>query len=65
MNIHGIHHITAISSDAQSTYDFDDVQTYHLFIGNKNGAPAWDQRLELVEVEEIAEEELNKLHTFI
>jgi glyoxalase family protein len=58
MNIHGIHHITAISSDAQSTYNFytkilglrlvkksvnqDDVQTYHLFFGNKNGSPGMD-----------------------
>lgn len=58
MNIYGIHHITAISSNAQSTYDFytkvlglrlvkksvnqDDVQTYHLFFGNKNGSPGMD-----------------------
>lgn len=58
MNILGIHHITAIASDAQKTYDFytkvlglrlvkksvnqDDVQTYHLFFGNKNGSPGMD-----------------------
>lgn len=58
MYIHGIHHITAISSNAKSTYDFytsvlglrlvkksvnqDDVQTYHLFFGNKTGSPGMD-----------------------
>jgi len=58
VNVKGIHHITAISSDAQSTYDFyskvlglrlvkksvnqDDVLTYHLFFGNKYGSPGID-----------------------
>ncbi len=58
MSVHGIHHITAISSDAQATYDFytkvlglrlvkksvnqDDVLTYHLFFGNKFGSPGFD-----------------------
>ena len=58
MDIQGIHHITAISSNAQKTYDFytkiiglrlikksvnqDDVETYHLFFGNKNGTPGLD-----------------------
>lgn len=58
MDIQGIHHITAISSDAQKTYDFytnvlglrlvkksvnqDDVETYHLFFGNKTGTPGFD-----------------------
>ena len=58
MLIHGIHHITAISSDAQDTYNFytrilglrlvkksvnqDDVETYHLFFGNKTGSPGFD-----------------------
>ncbi len=56
--IHGIHHITAIASDPQKTYDFytqtlglrlvkksvnqDDVQTYHLFFGDKVGSPGMD-----------------------
>jgi glyoxalase family protein len=54
----GIHHITAIASDPQQTYDFyskilglrlvkksvnqDDVQTYHLFFGDKTGEPGMD-----------------------
>lgn len=58
MKINGIHHITAISSDAKATYDFytsilglrlvkksvnqDDVQTYHLFFGNRTGTPGMD-----------------------
>lgn len=58
MDIQGIHHITAISSDAQQTYDFyskvlglrlvkksvnqDDIETYHLFFGNKIGTPGFD-----------------------
>ncbi len=58
MNVHGLHHITALSSDAQLTYDFytnvlglrlvkksvnqDDVLTYHLFFGNKFGSPGFD-----------------------
>lgn len=58
MDIKGIHHVTAISSDAQKTYDFyskvlglrlikksvnqDDVLTYHLFFGNKKGTPGLD-----------------------
>jgi glyoxalase family protein len=56
--IKGIHHITAIASDPQGTVDFytqvlglrlvkksvnqDDVQTYHLFLGDKIGAPGLD-----------------------
>lgn len=58
MNVQGIHHITAISSSAQETYDFytkilglrlvkksvnqDDVEIYHLFFGNKVGSPGMD-----------------------
>lgn len=58
MLVNGIHHITAVSSSAQATYDFytkvlglrlvkksvnqDDVQTYHLFFGNKTGGPGMD-----------------------
>lgn len=54
----GIHHITAIASDAQKTYDFyagllglrlvkktvnqDDVTAYHLFFGDKLGNPGMD-----------------------
>lgn len=54
----GIHHITAIASDPQKTYDFytktlglrlakksvnqDDVSTYHLFFGDKTGEPGMD-----------------------
>jgi glyoxalase family protein len=54
----GIHHITAISSDPQKTYDFyskilglrlvkktvnqDDTETYHLFFGDKLGHPGMD-----------------------
>jgi glyoxalase family protein len=53
-----IHHITAIASDAQKTYDFyakvlglrlvkktvnqDDVSAYHLFFGDKSGHPGMD-----------------------
>ena len=56
--IHGIHHITAIASDPQQTYDFytkvlglrlvkksvnqDDVATYHLFFGDTVGSPGMD-----------------------
>jgi glyoxalase family protein len=56
--VHGIHHITAIASDPQATYDFytqvlglrlvkksvnqDDVQTYHLFFGDRVGEPGMD-----------------------
>lgn len=56
--VSGIHHITAISSDPQQTYDFyakilglrlvkktvnqDDVQTYHLFFGDEAGEPGMD-----------------------
>lgn len=55
---YGIHHITAISSDPQDTYDFyshilglrllkktvnqDDTKTYHLFFGDKIGSPGMD-----------------------
>lgn len=58
MNVTGIHHITAISSNPQTTYDFytrvlglrlvkksvnqDDPATYHLFFGNKTGGPGMD-----------------------
>lgn len=54
----GIHHITAISSDAQTNFDFyskvlglrlvkktvnqDDPKTYHLFYGDKLGNPGMD-----------------------
>lgn len=54
----GIHHITAIASQAQATVDFytqtlglrlvkktvnqDDPQTYHLFFGDKLGEPGMD-----------------------
>lgn len=54
----GIHHITAIASDAQATYDFyakilglrlvkktvnqDDVTAYHLFFGDQAGEPGMD-----------------------
>lgn len=55
---YGIHHITAISSDPQKTYDFythilglrlvkktvnqDDTSSYHLFFGDKVGSPGLD-----------------------
>ncbi len=55
---YGIHHITAISSDAQDTIDFyshilglrllkktvnqDDTRTYHLFFGDAQGSPGMD-----------------------
>ena len=58
MHVNGIHHITAIASDVQQTYDFytkilglrlvkktvnqDDVGTYHLFFGDKTGSPGMD-----------------------
>lgn len=58
MTTTGIHHITAISSNAQQTVDFyagilglrlvkksvnqDDVSTYHLFFGNREGSPGMD-----------------------
>lgn len=58
MTVSGIHHITAISSNPQETYDFytqvlglrlvkksvnqDDPATYHLFFGNKTGGPGMD-----------------------
>lgn len=58
MSIHGIHHITAIASDAQATHCFytnvlglrlvkktvnqDDTATYHLFFGDKTGSPGMD-----------------------
>lgn len=54
----GIHHITAIASDARKNFEFytnilglrlvkktvnqDDVQTYHLFFGDKEGYPGMD-----------------------
>lgn len=54
----GIHHITAIASDAKKTFEFyskilglrlvkktvnqDDVQTYHLFFGDRLGHPGMD-----------------------
>lgn len=53
--VHGIHHITAISGDAQKNFDFytdvlglrfikktinfDDPHTYHFYFGNYNGNP--------------------------
>ncbi len=58
MNVRGIHHITAIASYPQRTYDFytgvlglrlvkksvnqDDVGTYHLFFGDRTGEPGMD-----------------------
>lgn len=58
MKTKGIHHITAIASNAQANYDFyttvlglrlvkktvnqDDTQTYHLFFGDKEGHPGMD-----------------------
>jgi glyoxalase family protein len=55
MKIPGIHHITAVASDAQRNYDFytkvlglrlvkktvnfDDPGTYHLYYGNETGVP--------------------------
>lgn len=58
MTISGIHHITAIASNAQKTYDFysgilglrlvkksvnqDQTEAYHLFFGDKTGEPAMD-----------------------
>ncbi|MFA9288465.1 MAG: ring-cleaving dioxygenase [Weeksellaceae bacterium] len=55
---HGIHHITAIASDAQANFDFytktlglrlvkktvnqDDTKTYHLFFGDKLGHAGMD-----------------------
>lgn len=58
MKVSGIHHITAVSSNPQETYDFytrvlglrlvkksvnqDDPATYHLFFGNKTGGPGMD-----------------------
>lgn len=55
MKISGLHHITAVASDAQRNYDFytkmlglrlvkktvnfDDPGTYHLYYGNETGAP--------------------------
>lgn len=55
---HGIHHITAIGSDALNTFNFyanilglrlvkktvnqDDVSTYHLFFGDRLGQPGMD-----------------------
>ncbi|HEX9804960.1 MAG TPA: VOC family protein, partial [Candidatus Dojkabacteria bacterium] len=54
----GLHHITAISSDPQKTYDFyteilglklvkktvnqDDTKTFHLFFGDNEGQPGMD-----------------------
>lgn len=58
MAIIGIHHITAIASEAQKTYDFytkilgmrlvkksvnqDQTEAYHLFFGDKIGEPGMD-----------------------
>lgn len=57
-SVHGIHHITAISSDPQETVRFytqvlglrlvkktvnqDDTSTYHLFFGDTTGEPGMD-----------------------
>jgi glyoxalase family protein len=54
----GIHHVTAITSSAEKTYDFftnvlgmrlvkktvnqDDIQTYHLFFADDSGSPGTD-----------------------
>lgn len=57
-NIHGIHHVTAITSSAEKIYHFftallglrlvkktvnqDDIQTYHLFFADDLGSPGTD-----------------------
>ncbi|AUD65233.1 ring-cleaving dioxygenase [Tenericutes bacterium MZ-XQ] len=57
-NLKGIHHVTAITSDAKKIYDFftytlglrlvkktvnqDDIQTYHLFFADDKGSPGTD-----------------------
>lgn len=58
MKIHGIHHVTAITSSAERIYDFftrvlglrlvkktvnqDDIYTYHLFFADDQGSPGTD-----------------------
>ena len=58
IQLKGIHHVTAISSSAEKTYDFftyvlgmrlvkktvnqDDIQTYHLFFADDIGSPGTD-----------------------
>jgi glyoxalase family protein len=57
-NLKGIHHVTAITSDAKKIYEFftytlglrlvkktvnqDDIQTYHLFFADDEGSPGTD-----------------------
>lgn len=57
-NLKGIHHVTAITSDAKKIYEFftytlglrlvkktvnqDDIQTYHLFFADDKGSPGTD-----------------------
>lgn len=58
MKIHGLHHITSITDDAQRNFDFfthilgmrlvkktvnqDDIQTYHTFFADAQGSPGTD-----------------------
>ncbi|WP_414043140.1 ring-cleaving dioxygenase [Macrococcus sp. EM39E] len=58
MNLLGLHHVTAITSDAQKCYDFyhnvlglklvkktvnqDSIDTYHLFFADNEGSPGTD-----------------------
>lgn len=58
MELHGVHHVTAVTSDASANLRFytqvlglrlvkktvnqDDVSAYHLFYADKLGTPGWD-----------------------
>jgi len=58
MELHGLHHVTAVTSDASANLRFytevlglrlvkktvnqDDVSAYHLFYADKFGTPGWD-----------------------
>jgi len=58
MQLHGIHHVTAVTSNAKANHDFytrvlglrlvkksvnqDDVSAYHLFYADKRGTPGTD-----------------------
>src|SRR5919107_1081510 len=58
MQLHGIHHVTAVTSNAKGNHDFytqvlglrlvkksvnqDDVSAYHLFYADKLGTPGTD-----------------------
>lgn len=58
MDLHGVHHVTAVTSDASANLRFytrvmglrlvkktvnqDDVSAYHLFYADKLGTPGWD-----------------------